>query len=154
MNEYIYEKSKLNESLDLKNLITIGYEIYNKIKNLKIKIRGKNLFFKTELDVHTMKELGYEHIISMKNNMGLRIYEKNRIIYMPILEKILFSCINKCSSIKFFYDNKDICIWCPTQDYLIVLANRKNGYLLKTAYPIIYKHKREAIEKKANENGI
>ena len=37
---------------------------------------------------------------------------------------------------------------------LKINTNRKNGYLLKTAYPIIYKHKREAIEKKANENGI
>ena len=42
-----------------------------------------------------MKELGYEHIISMKNNMGLRIYEKNRIIYMPILEKILFTIFSR-----------------------------------------------------------
>lgn len=39
-------------------------------------------------------------------------------------------------------------------DYLIVITERKNGYLLQTAYPIIYNHKRKEVEKKANENGI
>ena len=70
--------------------------------------------------------------------------------------KIIFcDCLtNKSEDITIYRDRKDICIWCKKLNYLIVLTERENGYLLQTAYPIIYKNKLREVEKKANENGI
>ena len=77
------------------------------------------------------------------------------MIYVPLIEKIFNNCCDKeCDNIRIYKDKKDICIWCKKINYLIIITKRKNGYLLQTAYPIIYKHKIKEIEKKANENGI
>ncbi len=45
-------------------------------------------------------------------------------------------------------------LFCKELNYLIVLADRKDKYLLQTAYPVIYENKRKEVERKANENGI
>ena len=90
---------------------------------MRLILKVKKLLLKTEKDLHTMKELGYEHIVSMKNKLGLRIYEKNRMIYVPLIEKIINNCCDKqCDSIRIYKDRKDICIWCKKMDYL----NRNN----------------------------
>lgn len=151
-----YENLKLDSNKDTNVLIDESYQAYsNTLLKNEINFKGKKLLLKTEKDLHTMKELGYEHIVSMKNDLGLRIYEKNRMIYVPLIEKIFNHCCDKqCDSIRIYKDKKDICIWCKKMDYLIVITERKNGYLLQTAYPIIYNHKRKEVEKKANENGI
>lgn len=155
-NSCKYKNLELDINKNINDLIDESYQIFNEtLLNSEIYFKGKKVLFKTEKDLHTMKELGYEHIISMENSLGLRIYEKNRIIYVPLIEKILKDCCNKnCDNIKIYKDRKDICIWCKRLDYLIVLAERKNGYLLQTAYPIIYTNKRKSVEKKAYENGI
>ena len=151
-----YENLKLDLNKDTNVLIDESYQAYsNTLLKNEINFKGKKLLLKTEKDLHTMKELGYEHIVSMKNKLGLRIYEKNRMIYVLLIEKIFNNCCDKqCDSIRIYKDKKDICIWCKKMDYLIVITERKNGYLLQTAYPIIYNHKRKEVEKKANENGI
>ncbi len=155
-NRCKFEDLKLDLNKDLNVLINESYQAYsNTLLNNEITFKNKKLILKTEKDLHTMKELGFEHIVSMKNNLGLRIYDKNRMIYMPIIEKIFNNCCyEQCSSIKIYKDKKDICIWCKRLAYLIILSERKNGYLLQTAYPIIYNHKRKEVERKANENGI
>ena len=154
-NSCKYEKLKLDYDKDTKTLIDESYDIFCEILGKDdLTFRNKKVFFKTEMDLHNNKELGYEHIVSMKN-MGMRLYEKNRMIYLPIIEKIFKNCCNnQCNNIKIYKDKKDICIWCKKLDYLIVITERKNGYLLQTAYPIVYDHKRKEVEKKANENGI
>lgn len=150
-----YEKNKLNCDKDIRTLIEESYTVFCKmLKDNKLTFKNKSVFFKTEMDLHNNRELGYEHIVSMKNQK-MRLYEKNRMIYLPVIEPILTKCCNsKCDDIKVYRDKKDICIWCKKLDYLIVLTERKNGYLLQTAYPIIYNHKRKEVERKANENGI
>ncbi len=156
INKCEYENLKLDINKDTNALIEESYQIYNNtLLKSKITFKGKILLLKSEKDLHTMKEQGYEHIVSMKNNLGLRIYEKNRMIYIPLIEKIFNNCSDKqCNNLKIYKDKNDICIWCKKLDYLIVLSERKNGYLLQTAYPIIYNHKRKEVEQKANENGI
>lgn len=156
MNNCKYENELLDINDDINILINNAYDYY---KNFSLKndiyFNNKKVFFKTELDVHTMKELGFEHIISMKNNIGLRTYEKNRMIYIPLIKIIFHNCLSdKCNSITIYKDKGDICIWCKKLNYLIVLSERKKGYLLQTAYPIIYKNKLHDVERKANENGI
>lgn len=150
------EQNKLDISKDINTLIDESYNYYKELSTKEnIYFNNKIILFKRELDVHTMKELGFEHIISMKDNIGLRIYEKNRMIYLPIIEPILRDCLsNKCEDLVTYKDKKDICIWCKRLNYLIVLAEREKGYLLQTAYPIIYKNKLREVERKANENGI
>ena len=106
------------------------------------------------MDLHNNRELGFEHIVSMKQK-GLRIYEPNRTLYVPLIKIILSECSkNKCNSISIYRDYKDVCVWCREHKYLIVLTPRKDGYLLNTAYPVIYSNKIREIEKKANENGL
>ena len=155
-NNCKYENLKLNINKDMHDLIDESYRVFsNTLLKNEIIFKGKKILLKTEKDLHTMKELGYEHIVSMKNDLGLRIYEKNRMVYIPLIEKIFNKCCDKqCSNIKIYKDKKDICIWCKKLNYLIVITERENGYLLQTAYPIIYNHKRQEVEKKANENGI
>ena len=152
-----YEKLILNSNEDLNELLGKTYKIYcNTLIGKNIYFNKRKLLLKTEKDLHTMKELGFEHIVSIKNNkLGIRVYDKNRMIYISLIEKILNDCCNgQCKDIKVYRDRKDICVWCKHLDYLIVLADRKKGYLLQTAYPVIYNKKRKSIEKKANENGI
>ena len=155
-NKCKYENLKLNINKEINVLLDEAYQIYyNTLSKNEIIFKNKKILLKTEKDLHTMRELGYEHIVSIKKDLELRVYEKNRIIYVPLIEKILNNCCDKqCNNIKIYKDRKDICIWCKKLDYLIVITERKNGYLLKTAYPIIYDNKRKTIEKKANENGI
>lgn len=155
-NNCKFESLKLDLNKDTKTLLDESYKSYiNSLSKKELYFKGEKLLLKTEKDLHTMKELGFEHIISKKNSMGLRIYEKNRMIYVPIIEKIFNNCCeNQCNYIKIYRDYKDICIWCQNLDYLIVLTKRNEGYLLQTAYPIIYDHKRKEVQKKANENGI
>ena len=84
-----YENLKLDSNKDTNVLIDESYQAYsNTLLKNEINFKGKKLLLKTEKDLHTMKELGYEHIVSMKNDLGLRIYEKNRMIYVPLIEKI------------------------------------------------------------------
>lgn len=156
MNNCKCEQIKLDINKDTNTLINESYDYYKALSSEEdIYFNNKIILFKNEIDVHTMKELGFEHIISMKNNIGLRIYEKNRMIYLPMIKIIFCDCLtNKSEDITIYRDRKDICIWCKKLNYLIVLTERENGYLLQTAYPIIYKNKLREVEKKANENGI
>lgn len=156
MNNCKCEQIKLDINKDTNTLINESYDYYKSLSSEEdIYFNNKIMLFKKEIDVHTMKELGFEHIISMKNNIGLRTYEKNRMIYLPIIKIIFCDCLpKKCENLAIYRDKKDICIWCKKLNYLIVLAEREKGYLLQTAYPIIYKNKLREVEKKANENGI
>lgn len=147
---------KLDINQDTNSLIEESYSFFKTMLNANnLYFNNKKLLLKNEKDLHTMKELGFEHIVSIKNHLGLRIYEKNRMIYLPLIEKIFKNCcVNKCEDIKIYKDRGDICIWCKKLDYLIVVTPRKDFFLLQTAYPIIYEKKRKEVEKKANENGI
>ena len=74
-----YENLKLDLNKDTNVLIDESYQEYsNTLLKNEINFKGKKLLLKTEKDLHTMKELGYEHIVSMKNKLGLRIYEKKQ----------------------------------------------------------------------------
>ena len=154
-NDCKYSDKLLNPQKSTKDLIQESYECFIEcMRDETLTFNGKKILFKTEKDLHTMKELGFEHIVSMNNKIG-RIYEPNRMIYVPLIKKILSDCQNKtCSHISLYEDNGDICIWCRKNKFLIVLIPRENGYLLNTAYPVIYKRKLYDIEKKANENGF
>lgn len=156
MNKCKFENLKLDETKNINTLINESYENFREMLTKdNLSFQNKKIIFKTEMDLHNNKELGFEHIVSMKNEMSMRLYDKNRMLYVPLIEKILQNCCNgQCNEIKIYKDKKDICIWCKKLDYLIVLSERKEGYLLQTAYPIIYEHKRNQVEKKANENGI
>ena len=103
-NSCKYKNLELDINKNINDLIDESYQIFNEtLLNSEIYFKGKKVLFKTEKDLHTMKELGYEHIISMENSLGLRIYEKNRIIYVPLIEKILKNCCNKnCDNIKIY----------------------------------------------------
>ena len=119
-----YESLKLDSNKDTNVLIDESYQAYsNTLLKNEINFKGKKILLKTEKDLHTMKELGYEHIVSMKNDLGLRIYEKNRMIYVPLIEKIFNHCCDKqCDSIRIYKDKKDICIWC--REYRKSCVNR------------------------------
>ena len=155
-NNCKFKNFKLDETKSINTLIDESYDIFRKmLTNGELSFKGKKIVFKTELDLHQNKELGYLHIVSMKNEMKMRLYDKNRMLYVPLIEKIIKNCCDKkCNNIMIYRDKKDICIYCKELDYLIVLADRKDKYLLQTAYPLIYDHKRKQVEKKANENGI
>ena len=85
---------KLDYNKDTKSLIDESYAIFCEILNKnELMFKNKKVFFKTEMDLHNNRELGYEHIVSMKN-MNMRLYEKNIMIYLPIIEKILKHCCN------------------------------------------------------------
>lgn len=154
-NECKYSCTIIDSSKDTNTLIKDSYEAFCECMNADLQFMGQRILYKTEKDLHTMKELGFQHIISMKNNLGIRIYEPNRMIYVPLIKEILSDCSKKtCNHISIYRDNKDICIWCRKNKFLIVLTPRKDGYLLNTAYPVIYTNKINEIEKKANENGL
>lgn len=129
MNICKCEQSKLDINKDTNTLINESYDYYKILSSEKnIYFNNKTILFKNEIDVHTMKELGFEHIISMKNNIGLRTYEKNRMIYLPIIKIIFRDCLlNKCKDLAIYRDKKDICIWCKKLNYLIVLTEREKG---------------------------
>lgn len=155
-NNCEFKNLKLDGTKAINTLIDESYDIFRKmLTNDELYFKGKKVIFKTELDLQHNKELGYLHIVSMKNEMKMRLYDKNRMLYVSFIEKILKNCCDgKCNNIKIYRDKKDICIYCKELDYLIVLADRKDKYLLQTAYPLIYDHKRKQVEKKVNENGI
>ena len=148
---------KLDESGNLNELIAEAYVIFEKyIKDDNFTFRNKKMFFKTEIDSLTFRKQGFEHIITKDfQKSRIRLYEKNRVAHLPLIEDIIKQCCcGNCTAIKIFKDKKDICVWCKKIDFLIVLSERQNGYVLLTAYPVIYEHKRKALEKKANENGL
>ena len=155
-NNCKFEKDLLDSSKAIDKLISESYEVFCECMNdNSLSFMGKKILYKTEKDLHSMKELGYLHIASMENQIKIRTYDKNRMIYMPLIKRILEDCSKKtCPNIAIYKDNKDICIWCRKNKFLIVLCPRENGYLLNTAYPVIYERKIYTIEKKANENGL
>ena len=153
-NNCKYKDLILTDKKGQNDLLEESYKSFCDCMNSNITFRGKSVWYKREMDLHNNKELGFEHIVSMKNN-GYRIYEKNRMLYVPLIKRILSNCSNvRCNNIVIYRDGKDICIWCRENKYLIVLNERKNGYLLNTAYPVIYENKIKEIERKANENGL
>lgn len=154
-NECEYRSTILDSSKDTNTLIKESYAAFCNCMTSDLQFNGQKVLYKTEKDLHTMKELGFQHIVSIKNNLGIRIYEPNRMLYVPLIKEILSNCIkNSCNHISIYKDYKDICVWCRKNKYLIVLTPRKDGYLLNTAYPVIYTNKINEIEKKANENGL
>ena len=154
-NNCKYSNCILDSTKETNELIEESYKAFTECTTNHLSFMGSKIIYKTEKDLHTNKELGFEHIVSMKKKYGIRIYEKNRMVYVPLIKKILSDCSNKtCKHIVIYKDNSDICIWCRKNKFLIVLSPRENGYLLNTAYPVIYKRKIYTIEKKANENGL
>lgn len=150
----IYKNLILNDRKELNVLLKESYDSFCNCMSSNVTFRGKKVWYKTEMDLHNNRELGFEHLVSMKKS-GLRIYEKNRTLYVPLIKEILSRCSNNhCGNISIYRDGKDICVWCRDNRYLIVLNERKNGYLLNTAYPVIYSNKLYEVEKKANENGL
>jgi len=151
-----YKGLLLNSNEDLKELIDKSYNCFFDCMNDNTYFMGKKVLYKREKDLNFMKELGYLHIVTMENESKIRIFEKNRMIYVPFIKNILTDCCSekKCNEIAIYKDNKDICIWCRKIKYLIVLSPRNNGILLKTAYPVIYDRKIHTIEKKINENDL
>lgn len=150
-----HKNCKLDEKKNLKDLSDEAYKIFKEfLTDDTLVFRGKKILFKTEKDFFTFRELGFEHIVSMEDKKTrIRIYDKNRLIYLPFIKKIINNCCNgSCTDIKIFKDKADICIWCKSSDFVIILNKRENGFLLLTAYPVIYNHKRSSLEKKANEN--
>lgn len=150
-------KNKLDETKALNEVIDEAYVIFKKyIKDDTFVFKNKKVFFKTEIDKSSFREQGFEHIITKDfSKTAFRLYDKNRVVHLPIIEDLIKRCcLNNCCDIKIFKDKKDICIWCKNIDFLIILSERQNGYVLLTAYPVIYEHKRQSLEKKANENGL
>lgn len=146
----------LDSNKDTSSLLDESYVSFCECMNSDLKFMGKKILFKTEKDLQVMKELGFQHIVSMTKKFGMRLYEPNRMIYVPLIRQIISDCSSskKCPHIAIYKDNKDICIWCRNNKFLIVLTPRNKGYLLNTAYPVIYSHKINQIEKKINENGL
>lgn len=155
-NNCKYSNILLDLNKDTNTLIEESYSSFCNCMNAELEFRGQKVLYKTEKDLQVMKELGFQHIVSMTGKFGMRLYEPNRMIYVPLIKQILSDCsLNKnCSHISIYRDNKDVCIWCRKNKYLIVLSPRNKGYLLNTAYPVIYSNKIKEIEKKANENGL
>ena len=78
MNNCKCEQIKLDINKDTNTLINESYDYYKALSSEEdIYFNNKIILFKNEIDVHTMKELGFEHIISMKNNIGLRNDQNN-----------------------------------------------------------------------------
>lgn len=153
-NKCSHDNLIINGQQELNKLLEESYKAFCDCKDSNLYFLGKKVLYKTEIDLHNNKELGFEHIVSMKIK-GLRVYEPNRTLYVPLIKVILSECSNnKCNQISIYKDHKDICVWCKKHKYLIVLTPRKDGYLLNTAYPVIYSNKIKEIEKKANENGL
>ncbi len=151
------QKSKLDETKPLNILIDEAYKIFKKyIDDDTLIFKNKKIFFNIKMNKYSFREQGFEHIITKDfGKTSIPLYDKNRVIHLPIIEKIIKQCCNnKCSELKVFKDKKDICIWCKRIDFLIILSERNNGYLLKTAYPVVYTHKRQSLKRKANENDL
>ena len=156
INSCKYEDLLLDSNDDMNELIAKSYASFCDCMNSEeLSFMNQKILYKKEKDLQYMKEFGYLHIASMENEMKIRIFDKSRMMYIPLIKNILADCSKKsCSNIAVYRDNKDICIWCRKNKYLIVLSPREKGYLLNTAYPVIYDRKIYTIEKKANENGL
>ncbi len=68
--------------------------------------------------------------------------------------EIIEKCSQSCSNIMIWenerHGKKNVLLFCPELDYLVVLGKRNSYFLLTTAYPVGYPNKRNELIKEYN----
>lgn len=125
------------------------YTIFCKeIKNYNLKYQGKKVILK-RYPLFKNKEKAFWHLTSEGR------IEEQRVPSLPRCERI--------SWIKFIIENKErgfvrvwknkrgqkshVCLSLKSFEYIVVLAERKNYFLLLSAYPIEYEWRRKKLER-------
>jgi hypothetical protein len=69
--------------------------------------------------------------------------------------EIIGNCSKICEKIMIWenerHGKRNVLLFCPELDYLIVLSKRKNYFLLTTAYPVEYSNRRNDLIKEYTE---
>ncbi len=80
-------------------------------------------------------------------------FERCKRIKWP--KEIIEWCSNNCEKVWIWenerHNKKNLLIYCPENDYLVVLGKRNNYYLLTTAYVVEYEHSKRTLIKEYNK---
>lgn len=115
--------------------------------------KGEKIIFNTDLNYNLRHET-FEHITT-KGSVN-RLYNQSRC------EKMLWICAllaGKCQGCYGYYDFEDLeykgrhkrfIIWCKPEQYVIILEKMNGGYMLISAYCVVYKDKVDDLHRKLN----
>ena len=154
-DQFLIECKDYSKYAEYENRI---FEIYNKlyelgtIKYLNVLVRMKH--YPPDYGVRT----GFYHMIC--ENYDHTGDEKDRKPNFRRCERIKWAkefiewCSSNCDKIWVWenerHNKKNVLIYCPEENYLVVLAKRKNYYLLTTAYVVEHAHARHDLIKEYN----
>lgn len=150
------ECDNLNEYLDYENDLYNNFNgLYNNADLFYMEQPVKMKHYPPEYDIKS----GFYHLIY--ENYDDNKTEENRV---PNLERckrlhwirvIIEECsVAPCKNLLVWKNKRNgkinVLLYCIDLDYLVVLSERKNYYLLTTAYPVNTSHRRDSLQKEYN----
>lgn len=153
------KKVRKSDSETLEQYIERRKRDFNEILKNKYYYKGKKVVFKTYLNSDLNKEV-FNHITTehspykMKNGKPIYLNKPSlprleRIHWIgEILGEVCDGCENRKCIVNTNFNPKRILICCEESLYMMVLEERKDYYLVETAYPI----SREKFEKMFNKS--
>lgn len=105
----------------------------------------------TQLE-YNMKQESFNHVTTKGDNN--RLYNEERCKKLRWIKPILAGDCAECPTFRCFPDLdwnkkwKRFIVWCVGFDFIVIVEQRKDCFFLITAYCLIYKDKKEQLEKK------
>lgn len=163
-NKINFTPIEKNENESINDYHNRAYNIYKKeIVDSILNFKGKKVITR-EYPIEDGKVQSFFHIISEQNKNGLkiRLYKNERVKFIPYISEIIKNyykcenCIESCSKIKVWsapYKNKiyRTKLYLEDEDYIIILEERKEYYLLISAYVVDRLDRKEDLLKEYNK---
>lgn len=141
------------ESTGMQNYLSDLYRVYQEqIANGSFTFHNKPIHVFTSLN-HNLQHQSFEHLTT--KGSGDRLYNVRRCERLPWIKSILEGNCNSCEEFLIFQDKnwhgkkntKRYVLWCPKEDYVIILEEREKEVMLITAYCVLYENKRNDLRK-------